>query len=276
MFRKIPARYIIYLFFLLLGSCANIFSDLAQKDTDNAKVFEIKNKIDNSNWTGAINDIAALNTDLKARRDIIVLKASAYAGRCGLDVLTVLNNMATSGGASLFIILMKAFPYASTNSVNDCIAAQDALNTIGSETVRTVDENLLMAFVSFAKIGSILNRDADTDHDNVVDSSYEGTRCGISNGTLGEIGYSIALASLSLTSAGTSIPVAVLPPRTSIARNRMELPPGTGCLAAILDPPAAFAERRVRTLIGRSPSPGRGATARIGGAGRSVECAAGG
>lgn len=157
-------------FFLL--SCANFFGELSDKTTDKARLYDAKRFLDQSKWTEAIEKINLLSPEYQARRDVRALLASAYAGRCGIDMLNLINAINTGGSSEkLFVTLLKTMTNASVTTIGDCMLAETTLKLIGNETVRTVDENLLMTFIEFGKIGAILNFRADIDDDNLFDSA---------------------------------------------------------------------------------------------------------
>jgi hypothetical protein len=169
-----PIRYVVIFFAFFTLSCANLFYDLSPKDTDKAKLFQAKLELDQSQWDDAITIIASMSATYQAKREVQVLKASAYAGRCGIDMLNLINSISNGTGTEkLFGTLMIAMHDATLSSVTDCITAETTLNAIGAAAARTVDENLLMTFVEFGKIGAILHIKADLDDDDVVDAGFD-------------------------------------------------------------------------------------------------------
>ncbi|MGE3974316.1 MAG: hypothetical protein AB7F59_07325 [Bdellovibrionales bacterium] len=191
-------------FFILTASCANIFSESADKNTDPVRLFEARKKIDAGDWTGAINQITGMTTAYQQQRHVRTLLASAYAGRCGLDVLTIIKNLQT-GGTSFLQILMRAFVGATASKVADCRLAEDTINAISDNAgLRLTDENLLMTFLSFGKVGAILAASADTDADGNVDAGYNPCTA-LSNTEAAEIVTGLANAVISIGVAGSDI-----------------------------------------------------------------------
>ncbi len=171
---KIKSVVIVLLIFLSSASCTNIFTEAADKTSDQAKLFDARKKIDSGDWTGAITKILSMSATAQAQRDVRALLASAYAGRCGLDVLALISNITSSAGNPFFKILMNAFVGATASKVADCRLAEDTINLISTNAgLRTTDENLLMAFIGFSKVGAILSFDADTNSDLTVDVGYD-------------------------------------------------------------------------------------------------------
>lgn len=153
-------------------ACSNLFLEMSDKTTDKAKFYAAKLKLDQSDWTGAIADILSMTADYQARREVKVVLASAYAGRCGLDFLDLAEKLQNAGATSFMSVLFNAFRLKTATNLADCRSAETVLKTIGATAARTSEENLLMAFVSLAKIGVILAIRADGDVDGVVDTNF--------------------------------------------------------------------------------------------------------
>ncbi len=197
----------IILAFLLLCHCSeNLFDEIADKDTDEAIYFQAKQEINARNYTLAITLLESLSPSFIANPSRMPVYASAYSGRCGLEFLTLLTTMQNQGSSTFFGILMNAFPGALAANVQDCIDSENILQTIGDETVRSGDANLLAAFNGLAKIGTILSSLADTDDDGNADPSFE--QCDIANDDLPdamvrELGASLGVVLTSLGAIGT-------------------------------------------------------------------------
>lgn len=162
---------LLFISFVLSSCSENIFDEIADKDTPEAVYFEAKQEINNSNFVGAIALLESLDPAFLAERERVPVYASAYAGRCGLIFLNLLDSLQNAPAGSVFVILMSAFPGALDDpNVQACIQAETILEGIGDASVRNGDENLLMAFISLAKIGTILSSRADLDDDGVADN----------------------------------------------------------------------------------------------------------
>lgn len=158
---------------LISGSCANVFNEMAQKETEAAKLYQVRKLVSSGQWSSAITTIGTLSTATQAQRDVKVLLASAYAGTCGLDVLNLIKNLQSGSSGRLFVMLFGALRGATASSVSYCFLAESTLKSISEDaTLRTSSENLLMAFLSFAKIGAIIAAKGDTNADGVLDGTY--------------------------------------------------------------------------------------------------------
>src|SRR4051812_28398315 len=77
---------IVFSFFT--SSCLNLYSELADKNSDAALFYEAKDYSNQKDFDSAINVIEGqMGAGYQARRDVQVFLASAYAGRCGLEYL---------------------------------------------------------------------------------------------------------------------------------------------------------------------------------------------
>lgn len=187
-------------------SCSeNLFDEIADKDTNEAKYFQAKQEINQRQFSTAISTLLTIDANFLADRERVPVHASAYAGFCGLDFLTLLNNMQNSGSGTVFTTLMTAFPGAVEASALACVEAETIMENIGDESARDANENLFMAFNGLAKIGAILSFLADQDNDGVADATFDQCDAGdFPEPWVRELGASIAVTILSLTAVGTS------------------------------------------------------------------------
>lgn len=184
-----------------IGCSNNFLSESAQRDTPEAIIFEAEKLLNQRLYSEAITQIETLGATDLARRDVVALRASAYAGRCGLDFISLVQSLQNvSVTDSLFEILLTALK--SATAYTDCRSAEDLIESIAASAgSRTTNENLLMAFISLAKIGAVLAVDADTDNDGVANAGYNACTAagGLDDTQAGEIGTAIAHAAQSLS-----------------------------------------------------------------------------
>lgn len=199
---------LIFYFLLILaatGCKQNIFDEIAQKDTDEAKYFQAKMEINNRNYSTAIILLESLTPSFVAARERVSVYASAYSGRCGLEFLTLLDNLQNTGASTILSLLMGGFTGADATNVQDCIDAETILDVLGDQSQRNGNENLLMAFNGLAKVGTILSSLADIDADGNTDGTFD--QCNTTDlpePMVREVGAGIAVALLSLAAIGTS------------------------------------------------------------------------
>lgn len=195
------------------SSCQNIFSESAQKTTDQALLYEAQKLIDREEYGTAIETIALMSDSARELRNVKQVLASAHAGVCGLNLLGLADAFPDSDSGSsastLFQMLLSIYKEGTAASVTACNEAENILLGIAAAaSSRTVNENVLLAFVEFVKIGVILETNADkADHDGSVDGAFDSCASdatGISDLDIGEIGTGITIALSSLQAANVN------------------------------------------------------------------------
>ncbi len=167
---------------------------------------EARKKLDTYDWTGAIEEIGAMSSRYRTRRDVKYLLASAYVGRCGLIFFDVAERIQNPGTSNLFEILVDLFPGATAAQVTDCQTAELTMTTIATDaTGRTDDENILAAFIGLAKAAVYVSRNLDLNaNGDGVDDAVD--PCGaISDGDAAEIAVGLVTAINSLQQVGGTI-----------------------------------------------------------------------
>lgn len=192
---------------LFSTSCRNMFTELADKETNAALYYQAQRLIDNGSYTEAIDIIEdQMSAAYAATREVRVTLASAYVGRCGLNFLNladaIINNTNNSSPLELALSHMK-----STTSEADCLQAETILRaaspTGNGVMSDDIDDAFLMTFVSLAKIGAILERVGDTDNDGVINAGF--SACTLSAADSRELGSAIMLLYNNIASTGSDI-----------------------------------------------------------------------
>lgn len=197
---------------VMLGnlSCSqNVLEIFADKNTNEAFLVNAKKLMNDSDFDGALEQIALMTDEFEATRSVVYLKASAYAGRCGLRFLPLVEALGNLGTSRLFPVLLSAFRSGLTvSSIDDCRTAEDLVESIGAISTRTADENLLLLTISFAKMGVIMSYYGDNDQDGTVDGGFDvcadgaGARtfgADISDADIREFGTGLTLAIANIT-----------------------------------------------------------------------------
>lgn len=165
---------LIVLFLGSLGCSVNILQSFSDQTRDEALLEDAKDYLNERNYTAALAKFASMSSTFLARRDVLLLHASAYAGDCGLDFMTALNSLSNIGATRLMVWLFTSFPSGTAGKETSCVNSETKLKAISSTgSGRTDDENILMAFVAFAKVGTILTRYGDTNVNGVVDVGFD-------------------------------------------------------------------------------------------------------
>ncbi len=192
---------------LIIGCSQNAFIESAKRDTDSALIFEARKLMDASAWSEAIAMINRMSADGQANRNTKVTLASAYAGKCGLNLIRLAEQISSSAGQNFFGLLLSALRGANAASIAACVLAESTIQSISNvPATRTSDENVMMAFVGFAKIGAVLAAHADTNGDGTPDPSFDACDPAMMpEAMLREVGTGVTLAVDALAASGGSI-----------------------------------------------------------------------
>ncbi|MGE0762739.1 MAG: hypothetical protein AB7N80_05625 [Bdellovibrionales bacterium] len=161
--------------FILTSCSVNILQEFSDVNSNEALFFDAKQLVNAGNYAGAIAKFNAMSATYLAKRDVKVVHASAYLGLCTsldfLDLVDALSSMATR----VVPWLMSTFQGGDASRQASCIQAETIIKSISDLGVdRTADENLLMAFISFAKMGALVSRYGDSGTpDGSVDAGFD-------------------------------------------------------------------------------------------------------
>lgn len=207
--RILRFRVILFLAFVSLGvGCSqNAFMESSKKETDEALLFEARKQMNKSQWADAITLINRMTTEGRTSRNTKVTLASAYAGRCGLNLIRLADQIANASGQNFFALLVNSFRGSTATSITDCVSAETTLLSISTVPAdRTADENVMLAFIDFAKIGAILATYADTNADGTPDVGFNSCNTAhLPDAMLREVGTGMTLAVNSLAASGGTI-----------------------------------------------------------------------
>ncbi len=124
-------------------------------------------------YTSALADFKLMSATYLAQRDVVALNAAAYAGRCGLDFIGLVNNFSSIGSSTVLNVLYKNAVGATASQETDCTSAEALMLSISAvASSRTVAENLLTGLIEFQRIGVILGQFADQLGKGTVDSGF--------------------------------------------------------------------------------------------------------
>ena len=154
--------------------CTNNFETFANKTSDEAKIFDVREDIRKGRYSDAITTCAGMSATLSAQRDVKRLCATAYAGSCGFNFLTVVSNFdAWTGTPDLFLYLMTLVGNKTAANLTDCDTAETTLRSIGTAANRTSDENVFMLLLSLYKVSVALDVVGDTNDDDALDGGFD-------------------------------------------------------------------------------------------------------
>lgn len=244
----------------LLG-CSNAFKEFAKTDSDAALLFEARKQMNDARWDEAITLMNRMSAVARADRSTKAVMASAYAGRCGLNLIRLAEQLANSSGQNFLSLLLYTFRTSSGTSIADCQQAEALLLSISSDpAVRTDDENVMLAFIDFSKVGAILATYADTDGDGTAEPTFDSCNTAhLPDAMLREIGTGLTLAVGSLAASGGSIGSALSTSVTSACSALAGINPSYDFCSVTT--PTGFSVDQVKALGGivkTSDNPGLG------------------
>lgn len=147
---------------LLSSSCTNIYSSFSNENRDEAIVVDARTAIDNKNYDTALTDIAKLPAAYQSRRDVLALAASAYAGRGGLDFVTLAQNVLNIGTTNIFLFIMQNFDAGTSAKMADLLAAQNKMLSISTTmSALSNDELMELLVIAFGNMGTIMSKYED-------------------------------------------------------------------------------------------------------------------
>lgn len=192
------------LVFLVSVSCSNVFESFSETGSDEALLFQAKEALSAKNYSSVITIVESMTTEGQADRSVRLVKASAFGGLCGVEFLSFLSAVANSSASTFFLTLMNTMSSADATKQGNCESAVDELRLISTTaSSRTDDENMLMTVVALGTIGTILNKNADTDDNQAVDGSFNYCTT-TSDSDLNRLVASMAETFQSLESVGSS------------------------------------------------------------------------
>ncbi|MBY0385380.1 hypothetical protein K2X05_09495 [bacterium] len=213
------------LFSFVLVGCSNILDESAKTKTPAAIYYEAKDLMGNGNYDAAINLLQSLGPTYLSQRDVALVYASAFSGRCGLNLVNLIQQLENVGTSpTIFLFFMGLYPGGTDAKIGDCVFSESTVNTFGNYTQRTADENILMGLSSITKVGTILSRYADADNDGAADAGFD--HCDLTDfpdDAVREIGTGIANAILSISAVSSTISSGALTDITAICALNVNL-----------------------------------------------------
>ncbi|WP_413580477.1 hypothetical protein [Bdellovibrio sp. HCB288] len=164
---------ILIIAFSLSASCSseNVLSDFSNKESDEALYIDAKKALDEMEWDTTIDIINnQLSSTYQDKRDVKLVLASAYAGQCGLLFANLIQGMTNNPSSQMFRFFMGVWA-GRTVAPDSCELAIDVLQGIGSVSERSDKENLFLALLGVARMGTNLSANLDSgDHDGDIDA----------------------------------------------------------------------------------------------------------
>ncbi|XGC80216.1 hypothetical protein ACES2L_12870 [Bdellovibrio bacteriovorus] len=171
--RNFKRIFIIFLSAVLTTSCGdpNLLTEFSQTDSDEALWVDAKKHIDDLEWEAAIDIIEnQMSAGFKARTEVKEGLAGAYVGKCGLTFLEIVTGMTDAPSSNLFEYFMGIFKDMELDP-DSCETAIEIIQSLGTVSQRTQDQNLFLAILGIARLGVTLSYKLDqVDHDGQIDA----------------------------------------------------------------------------------------------------------
>jgi hypothetical protein len=204
---------------LTLSCSVNILENFADKNSNEALFVDAKANINNGDYDAALAKFDQMTGSYLTDRHIILWKATAYGGKCGFRTLKFIEDFAAVGSTTrMFPFLVSEFKGGSPERIDACIAGEHLVESIADIGSRTADENLLLALLSFAKMGNVLSLYTDSDpQDGVADTGVDpcldaratrptlGVAGDFYDADLREFGTGLTLAAANLAAVSSSV-----------------------------------------------------------------------
>ncbi|MBX3021723.1 MAG: hypothetical protein KF799_08620 [Bdellovibrionales bacterium] len=156
-----------------LSCSVNVLETFADKNTDDAYFVDAQRLINDGEYDAALTKIALMSDDYSNKRQVVMLRASAYGGKCGFRFMSFVQELGDMGTTRLFPFLTSQFIGGTPARIDSCLAAEDLIESIGDTADRTTDENMFLVLVSFAKMGNVLSLYADSNQNGIPDTAAD-------------------------------------------------------------------------------------------------------
>lgn len=173
--KKIIQYFVSAVLLFTLG-CANPLEAGAKKDTDEAKYEDAEKLMDERKWDEALAKLAALSSSYASRPEVIRTWSGVLANKCGLDFISLLENLegADLSSSTLFVFFMRLFQSTSVDPAS-CDLAQAKMAEMSS---LSDDDHMFLAILGISKMGTYLRSLADTNQDGSTDGGYDSCSTG--------------------------------------------------------------------------------------------------
>ncbi|MCC2678706.1 MAG: hypothetical protein K0R29_1282 [Pseudobdellovibrio sp.] len=140
--------------FFLAGCSINLFREMADKNTDEALLYDAQKAVNNRDYDTAIDIINnQLGGSARVTTEAREILASAYAGKCGLNFLEFVDGLANATAGTAFQLASSPFVGTAVDSAY-CLQSLQTIDLIGTNAERTVDQNAFAAVVGMVLMGS--------------------------------------------------------------------------------------------------------------------------
>ncbi len=248
------------------GCEKNLFIGFTDYSTDEAHYSQAMTYLNGRDWDKAISELQKTTSSFQSRRQTRYIFASAYAGKCGLDTIALIDAFDNIGSTRLFPFLLGVYKSGGATELTACKNAETQLRNISDDpTVRNSGENLLMVLIEFAKMGTIFAKNpVDADNNGSMDTFNGTDHCSATNmivdADVNELITGLSQVIESLPHAGTTFGQTELGFLTDACEVLEGSPDPTYNFCGVINTTDVVANQRkgVRTLFGSNQDVGLG------------------
>lgn len=152
---KLKKMLLIFISVSTLAGCSiNFFREMADKNTDEALLYDAQKAVNNQDYDTAIDIINnQLGGSARVTTEAREILASAYAGKCGLNFLEFVDGLANASAGTAFQLASSPFVGTPVQS-SFCLQSLQTIDLIGTNAERTVDQNAFASVVGMVLMGS--------------------------------------------------------------------------------------------------------------------------
>lgn len=147
--------FIILILGIYLSGCsANFFKEFADRNSDDALIFDAQTAVNTQAYDEAINIITQrLSSSGQQKTEAREILSSAYAGKCGLNFIEYVDGLANSTTGTAFELASNPFVGVEV-APEYCLLSLQTLDLIGNKAERTINQNAFASVVGMVLMGS--------------------------------------------------------------------------------------------------------------------------
>ena len=200
-------KYFVFLIMVFFVGCsANVLNELANKNADDALIFDAKTALNAQQYDDAINILTQkLSSSGQQKSEAREVLASAYAGKCGLNFVDYVAGLSNAVSGTAFQLAEAPFVGVPVNSPY-CLQSLQTLDLIGSSAVRTANQNAFASVVGMVLMGSatrLYTDDSPTNGDGTPDAPN--IACALTDPQIDQIILGYGYMSANYAALGSSI-----------------------------------------------------------------------
>jgi hypothetical protein len=209
---KFNGYFGVIIFSILLFSCGNLLNEFGGKGTDEAYYEEARKFLNRKDWINAILTFQKISPQFLSQKKVRMEYASALAGRCGLNFLGYVEDLADANLSSTTFMryLMGRFSGVAV-SPQYCTQAEIQLKLLEADHGLQNSQRLFFVVLAMAKVGAYLRFWADQSPgglgDGNVDTGFDScSSTSLPDSVVTEVvtGFSIILQQLNNINLGLS------------------------------------------------------------------------